>query len=253
MLYKIKSLDGYRLESLDGGIGHVNEFYFDDHHWTIRYLVVNTGTWLTGRQVLISPYALISVNKEDKAISVNLTKKQIEDSPSLESNKPVSRQYEESYHGYYGWPMYWTGSNVWGAYPGIMLERIDPEKPVEKTKGWDSHLRSTNYTSGYHIQSVDGEIGHVDDFIIDDENWTIRYLVVSTTNWFPGKKVLISPEWIDSISWSKSRVFVNLTRDAIKGSPEYTAESLLSRDYESKLHGHYDRQGYWLDDSTTRK
>jgi uncharacterized protein YrrD len=248
MLYKSKTLKGYRLHSRDGVIGKVEEFYFDDHYWTIRYLVADTGNWLTGRQVLLSPYALAGVETEEPHITVDLTQKQIEDSPSLNSDKPVSRQFEEAYYGYYGWPMYWGGSYMWGAYPYDPYMVRDREMGGESTQGektWDSRLRSTHDVSGHHIQAADGEIGHVEDFIIDDETWAIRYLVIDTRNWWPGKKVLVSPHWIERVSWSESKVFVNLSRDAIKESPEYTEESLLTRDYETGLHRHYDQPGYW--------
>ncbi|MBA3028630.1 MAG: PRC-barrel domain containing protein [Desulfobacteraceae bacterium] len=250
MLSKAKTIQGYKLASLDGEIGKVKEFYFDDQYWAIRYLVADTGNWLTGRQVLISPYAVVSVNKEDQLLAVDLTKKQIEDSPSLNSDKPVSRQFEEAYYGYYGWPGYWGGSSMWGVYPYIVRDR---EKWIESNRAeqasWDPHLRSTHDVSGHHIQAADGEIGHVEDFIFDDETWAIRYLIVDTRNWWPGKKVLISPQWIERVSWSESKVFINLSRETIKQSPEYTEESLLTRDYETGLHGHYHLQGYWVDES----
>ena len=254
MLLKAKTLKSYVLDSLDGEIGKVKEFYFDDKHWAIRYLVADTGNWLTGRQVLISPYALAAANKEEQHIAVDLTKKQIEDSPSLNSDKPVSRQFEESYYGYYGMPVYWGGSYMWGAYPYIVRDR---EKWREFTQGekasWDPHLRSTHDVSGHHIQATDGEIGHVEDFIIDDETWAIRYLIIDTQDWWPGKKVLLSPQWIERVSWNESKVFVNLLRETIKQSPEYTEESLLTRDYETGLHRHYNRQGYWVDELTAKE
>jgi sporulation protein YlmC with PRC-barrel domain len=251
MLNKAQTLKGYKLHSLDGEIGKIKEFYFDDHYWTIRYLVADTGNWLTGTQVLISPYALAAVNKKEQYISIDLTKKQIEDSPSLNTDKPVSRQFEESYYEYYGWPLYWGGPFMWGYYPSYPYIERDREKWREPTQGenaWDPHLRSTQDVSGHHIQATDGYIGHVEDFIIDDETWAIRYLIVATQNWWPGKKVLVSPQWIERVSWSESTVFVNLTRDAIRQSPEYTEESLLTRDYETGLHRHYDRQAYWIED-----
>ncbi len=259
MLNKAKTLKGYKLHSLDGEIGKVKEFYFDDHHWTIRYLVADTGNWLMGRQVLISPYAMIAVNKEEQYITIDLTKKQIEDGPSLDSDKPVSRQFEETYYGYYGWPVYWGGPFMWGSYPYIMR---DPEKRRDYTtsytqvqKAWNPHLRSTHEVSGYHIQAADGVIGHVEDFIIDDETWAIRYLIIDTRNWWPGKKVLVSLQWIERVSWSESKVFVNLSRQTIKQSPEYMDESLLTRDYETQLHLHYNRQRYWIDElaATTKE
>ena len=249
MLIKAKTLKGYTLHSLDGEIGKVNEFYFDDHHWAIRYLVVDTGTWLDERQVLISPYALGAVNHEAHNIAINLTKKQIEESPSLSTHRPVSRQFEESYYGYYGWPVYWSGPYMWGPYPHILRDpRAWENATPPHTKSWDAHLRSTHDVSGHHLQAADGKIGHVEDFIIDDEAWAIRYLIIDTRNWLPGKKVLVSPQWIDRVSWDESKVFVNLTRNVIEESPEYTGVSLLTREYEDRLHRHYHRHGYWAEE-----
>jgi uncharacterized protein YrrD len=247
MLIKAKTLNDYTLDSYDGEIGKVMEFYFDDRHWTIRYLVADTGDWLTGRKVLISPHALVAVVTEEQHITVNLSKKQIEESPSLDSDKPVSRQFEEEYYGYYEWPMYWAGPYMWGAYPYIVREGNRFEEVTKDEKTWDPHLRSTQEVHGYHIQAEDGEIGHVEDFIIDADTWAIRYLIVNTQNWWPGKKVLVSPHWIKSVNWSESKVVVNLPCEIIKQSPEYTDDSLLTRDYEAGLHRHYNRQGYWVD------
>jgi len=254
MLNKVKTLKGYKLDSLDGEFGKVKEFYFDDHHWTIRYLVADTGSWLTGRQVLISPYALVAAIKAEEHIAVNLTKKEIEGSPSLDSDKPVSKQFEQEYYSYYDYPSYMMGPFRWGLYPQLMLNRegrandkLNNNTPQEDA--WDPHLRSTNAVHGHHIQAMDGEIGHVEDFIIDDETWAIRYLVVDTKNWWPGKKVLVSPQWIESLNWEERKVFVNLSREAIKQCPEYTEESLLTRDFEALLHQHYQREGYWSEKS----
>ena len=247
-LNKTKTLEGYKLDSLDGEIGKVKDFYFDDQYWAVRYLVVDTGSWMTFSQVLISPYALIAVNSKEENISINLTKKKIEDSPSLNTNKPVSRQYEDAYYGYYGWPSYWEGDCMWGGYSSIMR---DPKRwglPNKDGKQWDPHLRSTNAVRGYHIQATDGEIGQIEDFIMDDETWAIRYLIIDTKNWWAGKKVLISPKWIESVSWGQSKIFVNVVRETIKQAPEYTDAFLLTRDYETKLHRHYNRQGYWADE-----
>jgi uncharacterized protein YrrD len=245
MLYKVNSLRGYKLDSLNGEIGTVEEFYFDDRHWAIRYLVADTGTWLTGRQVLISPYALVDVNEGKQLVAINLTKKQIEDSPSLNSDQPVSRQFEEGYYGHYGWPTYWDGPYLWGAYPYIARDCENLRESSQGGKPWDPHLRSTREVRGYHLQAADGEIGHVEDYIIDDETWAIRYLIIDTRNWWPGKKVLVSTLWIERVSWSESKVFINISSDLIQQSPEYMDESLLTRDYETILHIHYKRHGYW--------
>jgi sporulation protein YlmC with PRC-barrel domain len=252
MLSIAKTLKGYQLHALDGEIGKVKEFYFDDIHWTVRYLVAKTGNWLTGRQVLISPYALGAVIQSEQDITVKLSKKQIEGSPSLDTDKPVSRQFEETFNQYYGWPMYWDGPYNWGAYPYIVRDRKN-WNPTQGEKTWDAHLRSTHDVSGYHIHATDGEIGHVEDFVIDDETWAIRYLIVDTRNWWPGKRVLVSPQWIERVSWSDSKVFVNLSREAIRQSPEYRMESPPTREYETELHLHYDRLGYWLDEPAGEK
>jgi uncharacterized protein YrrD len=252
MLVKAKELSGYKLDSLNGEIGEVQEFYFDDKYWTIRYLVANSGNWLTGRQVLISPYALVSVQPNTKQISINLSKNQIEESPSLDSDKPVSKQFESSYYGYYGWPMYWGGPYMWGAYSYLARDREEWLETTGREEVWDPNLRSTREVTGYHIQAVDGEIGHVEDFIIDDETWAIRYLVIDTKNWWPGERLLVSPRWIDRVSWSDRKVFIDLSREALKHSPKYSADALLTRDYEDQLHRHYHRPGYWVDEPVAK-
>ena len=247
MLFKTNKLESYKLKGTDGEIGSVKEFYFDDRFWAIRYLVADTGNWLTGRRVLISPYALGNINEEEENIVVNLSVKQIEDSPPLDSDIPVSRQYESAYNDYYEFPEYWHGRLMWGAYPFIIPK---PELKVEKQQekdSWDPHLRSTKDVTGHNIQATDGEIGHVEGFIIDNESWAIRYLVIDTKNWWGGKKVLISPQWIERISWDESKVFVNLTQETIKQSPEYSDDFLLTRNYEDQLYKHYKRKGYWTE------
>ncbi|MDD2853575.1 MAG: PRC-barrel domain-containing protein [Desulfuromonadaceae bacterium] len=247
MLYKAKALKGYTLDSYDGEIGKVMGFYFDDQHWTIRYLVADTGSWLVDKQVLISPYALVNVAKEEQRITINLTNEQIEESPSLNSDKPVSQQFEEDYYKYYEWPVYWAGPYMWGSYADIVRDNTMWLEASPERKERDLHLRSTKEVSGYTIHANDGDIGEIEDFIIDDEMWAIRYLIVNTLNWWPGKKVLLSPQWIKNVSWNESRVFVNLPREVIKQSPEYTDESLVTRAYEDGLHSHYNRQGYWIE------
>lgn len=227
MLHNAKTLTGYALESLNGNIGKVKDLYFDDQHWTIRYLVANTGSWLTGRQVLISPYALVAADEDKQHIEVNLSIEEIEDSPSLDTDKPVSRQFEEDYYAYYDWPMYWGGPYTWGNYPTLIRDKELRKGHKPNGQSWDPHLRSTNSVRGHYIHALDGDIGHVVDFIIDDKTWIIRHIIVDTTNWWPGKKVIISPQHIDRVSWDESKVFVNLTRETIKHSLEHTDTTLL--------------------------
>lgn len=253
MLFKTRGLEKYKLEGAEGNIGNVKEFYFDDKYWAVRYLVADTGNWLVGRQILISPYTIGSIDKEEETIATNLSEKQIEESPSLESDKPVSHQFEVAYYGYYGFPAYWTGSHMWGNDPYLSRDYKNLAKESQKKDAWDPHLRSTIDVRGHHIQANDGEIGHVEDFILDDKTWAIRYLVIDTKNWWGGKKVLISPRWIDKVSWDELKVFVHLSRERIKQSPEYSDDFLLTRDYEDQLHKHYDLKGYWEDESAYNK
>jgi hypothetical protein len=191
------------------------------------------------------------VDRKARTLAVRLTKKQIEGSPSLETAKPVSKQFEESYHAYYGWPIYWSGLYMWGALPYIVSS---PDKPVEsaaKTEHWDPHLRSTRHFTGFIVEGSDGRIGHVDDFVIDDQTWAIRYLIIATHSWWPGKKILIAPKWIESATWDHAGTFkVALRHDAIRSAPEYTELALLTRDHEEAMHRHYERPAYWSDEES---
>jgi hypothetical protein len=250
MLHQAKTLKGYSLQGLDGDIGMVKEFYFDDHHWTIRYLVAEPDRQYGDHKVLISPHALKAVSAKEKTIAVDLTKKRIQESPSWDNDKPVSRQrqFEENYYSYYGWPAYWEGPFQWGDYPYLGGPYPVRTKSGPGGKKTDSHLRSTDQVTGYFIHALDGDLGYVDDFLIDDETWAIRYLIVDTRNWWPGRKVLISPRWVDNVSWEKSKVSVHLSREVIRQSPEFQAGSLVTREYETELHGHYNHRGYWVDE-----
>jgi len=252
MLLQAKDFKALKLRALDGDIGKANEFYFDDKHWTVRYLVADTGGWLVGRQVLISPYALSPADTGEGVLPVNLTMKQIENGPSLTSHQPVSRQFEVDYYAYYEWPYYGNGVHPWGAGPYIVRDPDLQSKVAQSKHTWDPHLHSTHDVAGLHIHALDGSIGHVEDFVIDEETWSIRYLIVDTNNWWAGKRILVSPQWIARISWDESTVHVNLSREDIKQAPEYLPES-LTRDYEAELHGHYGKRVYWADELSAKK
>ena len=253
MLRNVTRLKGFTIRARDGEIGTLDQFYFDDESWAIRYLVVNTGGWLSGRLVLVSPLALRQAEWQSKALDLALTKKQIEDSPPVDTHKPVSRQHEALYLGYYGYPYYWGGPNLWGlaSYPaGLTVQRgaVTDAEALRANAGKesaDSHLRSTAEVTGYHIEAPDGEFGHVKDFLVDDETWAIRYLEVDTRNWWPGKKVLVSPQWIDNVSWPDAKVYIDLSRETIKNGPEYIESIPVTREYENRLYDYYDRSPYW--------
>jgi sporulation protein YlmC with PRC-barrel domain len=226
MLRIIKQLYGEKLGTSEGAIGHIKDFYFDDQKWAVRYVVVDTGSWLSARLVLISPDAFGDLHHDGKVLLVNLTRKQIENSPSIETHKPVSRQYEEEYYQYYGFPSYWHGDAMRGMH--CFPEIPPPPYPLQSTQAIvggphyadDPHLRSTQAVSGYHIQASDGMIGHVTDFMMDDKSWAIRHLVVESGHWFFGKEVLIPLSKINRISYVESKVFVSLTKEAIRKASE---------------------------------
>ena len=218
MLRSIKQLYGNQLGASDGEIGHVKDFYFDDQNWAIRYLIADTGTWLPGRQVLISPYSLGRLDQNEKILRVNLTRKQIENSPSIDLHKPVSRQYEEEYHRYFGWPYYWQGEALWGLSGFPILEIPGeplPTKPAAlsglQPERRDTHLRSTQAVNGYHLQTSEGNIGHVCDFMIDAGSWAIGQLAVKTGHRLSGTEMLIATKEVDRISYEESTVFASLT------------------------------------------
>jgi uncharacterized protein YrrD len=219
MLKNIKELYGSRLAALDGDLGHVKDFYFDDKAWVVRYLVADTGAWLTGRLVLVSPHAFGRFNQGGKVLQINLTRAQIEKSPSIESHRPVSRQYEIDYYRYYGWPAYWSGNALWG-FGGLPMaaspSKVEMDDRVQPHHKDDKHLRSTHEVTGYEIQTTDGAIGQVSGLMVDDRSWLVHELVVETGHWYSGKEILVSPSKIERISYEDSKVFVSLTKEDIK-------------------------------------
>jgi hypothetical protein len=225
MLRSLKQLYGNQLAALDGDIGHVKDFYFDDESWAVRYVVADTGSWLTGRQVLISPHAFRRLLQAEKVLRVNLTKKQIEDSPALASHKTVSRQYEEEYHLHYGWPYYWQGDALWGM-SGVPLVQL-PARPLQvespqanggRVKNADAHLRSAQAVTGYALEASDGTAGHVCDFMMDGQSWHVRELVIKIGHRFSGKEVRVPTTKVSRISYDRSTVFLNMTKDAVEQS-----------------------------------
>jgi hypothetical protein len=242
MLRSVEKLFEDKLAASDGEIGRVNDFYFDDQNWAVRYLVADTGSWMPGRLVLISPHALGTLYQAGRILLVNLTRQEIENSPLIESHKPVSRQYEEEYHRYYGWPFYWQGDQLWGMSAFPIASAPSGRSPGKqstgkggKRKSGDPHLRSTKAIIGYHIQATDEVFGHVTDFVLDDKDWTIRQVVLDTGHWLQGKRVMISPSQINRISWDESRVHVDLTKEAILGSPVFDPASFGIREHDPRI------------------
>jgi hypothetical protein len=254
MLTHAKKLEGFTIRAIDGDIGRVRDLYFDDEHWHVRYVVVDTGSWLKGRTVLLSTSVLCALETSAQAMSVGLTQEQVRGSPHVDTAKPVSRQHEEQLHQYYAWPYYWGGPLVGGGLGTPVAAGVAPtaeaiqearaaEQAVrdEGEERAEAHLRSVADIRNYHIQASDGALGHVEDVLVEEGIWAVRYFVVDTRNWWPGRKVLVSPRWIDRISWLESSVWIDLTRDEIKAGPEFDPASPPASEFTDRLEAHYRR------------
>jgi hypothetical protein len=247
MLRSLKDIQTYKVHAVDGDIGSVHSFLFDDHEWIVRYLVVDLGGWLSGRKVLVSPNIIQKADGEQKILFVALPKKKIKESPDIDKDKPVSRkkELETKKHDL---PIYWGAT---GKAPYVFTHLPPPKMESGEGSGLNeekeaSYLRSSKEVMDYRIEARDGEIGHVEDFIVENEvPWNIRYIAIDTRNWLPGRKVLISPHWAKRISWALKELFVDLSMDDIKNSPEFVPDMPVNREYEDKLYDYYGRPKYW--------
>jgi uncharacterized protein YrrD len=240
-LRRIRELTDLTILATDGEIGKVQEVYFDDRSWAVRYLIVKAGGWLLSREVLLAPAAVGEIDDAAGTMKVALTKDQIRHAPSIEAAKPLSREYEEAYFRHFQWAPYWEpGPTAWSSslpYPETPPMPIDTTLPADAPK--NPHLRSSNEVIGYAIQAKNGNIGHVEDLVVDDEGWTVRYIEVDTRNWLPGKKVLLQTMRIDHISWAERSVAVMLTQEVIESAPAYDPSKLITPAYEVQLFKHY--------------
>jgi hypothetical protein len=249
MLCNASSISGYIIAASDGPIGTVSDFLFDDKSWLVRWMVVDTGKWLPGRKVLLPPFVLGHPDSTAREFSVRLTMQQVKDSPDIDTDRPVSRQMETHIYDYYGWSPYWGDGLYMGGYgyvggvmaaaPALGSQRREVEIAAARQIDGDPHLRSTEAITGYHIHASDGAIGHVEDFLLGDADWSIRYLVVDTKNWWPGKHVLISPRSARDIDWEHRLVNLSVDRQRVKDSPPYDASSAVDRAYEDDFRNHY--------------
>jgi hypothetical protein len=238
MLIVQTSLKEYEVHAKDGRIGKIEDCLFDQRNWKIRWLVLDTGTWLSGRQVLIHPSAFSRPDPRRSVLSVQLTKAQIEASPEISTDQPVSQQMELNVYGYYGWNSMWGVPGYFAGYPMAM------DLPADDGRAGDPNLRSMHAIEDYHIEASDGAIGHLENFILDDTDWEVRYLVVDTKNWWIGKRVLLSPFAVRDVSWAERQVRVGVTREQVKGSPPWNPEELVDESYQKRLHSYYSWPAY---------
>lgn len=248
MLRNASDIHGYDISASDGTLGTVSDFLFDDVTWRIRWLVVETGGWLLGRKVLLPPSALGHLDAEQREFSVKLTRQQVQDSPDIDTDRPVSRQLESGVYDYYGWYPYWSTGLYVGGYGALVGAGVSPalaaraheEEKIEKhLDDEDPHLCSVAAMTGYHIHASDGAIGHVETILLEEADWSIHYLVVDTKNWLPGKSVLIAPRSVRKIDWAERQVTLDVDRQRVKDSPAYDAAVTVDRAYEALFHNYY--------------
>ncbi len=255
MLHRVNGLHGFELRATDGEIGHVHDFLIDDKGWPVRYMVAETRL-IFGRRVLLAPECLGRPDRAHRQVPVALTKEKIRNSPHLDTDQPVSRQHETALHGYYGWAPYWggafgTGDPAFGMGPHLVypprpetMGRSETGAPEEA--GGDPHLRSLREIDGYDVGATNGEVvGTASDFLIDDDGWIVRYLVVDTGHWLPGRKVLVAPGWAKRVEWIDRTIELELDRDRVASAPEYDPDAGFGRPYEAELHDHYGFKPYW--------
>lgn len=258
MLHTLSDLKNLAIHASDGDIGLIKDFYFDDKQWVIRYLVVETGSWLFSKKILLSPISIKELNQEDKTLTVSISRAQVKNSPDVDSEKPVSKQYEVDFMGYYGYPYYWGKTGLWGnegspnmispGYYSVAPQPDDfgaPDKFADVnaalSRDTDHHLRSSDAVTGYHLDAIDGELGHLQGILIDIDTWAIRYLIINTSNWWLGHLVLIAPKWIKEVSWPTSKIYVDMTQQQVKDAPTFDPSVPFTLEHEHSLQTHYGR------------
>jgi uncharacterized protein YrrD len=252
VMRSMKNLLGFSVNGRIDALGEIHDLFLDDFEWVVRYLVVDTGSWLARRKILISPYSVNRIDNEENKIQTSLDYERIKDSPHIDTDRPISRQKEVELANYYQWPYYWEPGKFPGfgpegvaAYPLEELGReIEPGKksPAERE---DTNLRSLREVRGYDLHSRDGDFGRLSDFLFTEENWKILYIVVDTGNFLSVRQVVVSPEWIEQISWDEARIYIDLSKESIANSPEFEPEEYLDRAYEERLYDHYQKKKYW--------
>ena len=225
MLKAMESLRSFQIVATDGQIGKATDLLFDDAEWTVRHIVVDMGGLFTGKSVLISPHAVAAIDPNSERIEVNLTRQEIQDAPSIDTDLPVSRQFETDFYDYYHLPYYWTGPYVWGPWLRPVGASIPPaskerqEELAAVRERFNPNLRSFKKVNGYRIEATDGAMGDIEDVLFDDEDWSVRYLVVDTSKFLPSKDVYVPRDAVREVDWEYSTVRLNLTKEQLKNMP----------------------------------
>jgi hypothetical protein len=248
MLKNASDITGCAIDATDGQIGSIVDLLLDEDGWPVRWAVVDTGGWLSGRQVLIPPSALEGFDPTGPSFAVNLTRDQVADSPGIDDDAPVDRQHETNLYRHYGWHPYWTPYPVTPIGAPIPAHLGPVEVPAEveaEVERGDPHLRSAGEVTGYYVHASDGDIGHVEDFLVDVDAWIVRYAVIDTRNWWPGRKVLVATQAITMVDWAEGAITLDLTRDRVRNAPEYDPSMTIDKEFEQRFHGYYGYPFYW--------
>jgi sporulation protein YlmC with PRC-barrel domain len=229
MLRQMETLKSYEVIGKDGELGKLDDFLIDDAEWTVRELVVRSGSWLAGRRVVILPHSVIGIDTEEKAVGVSLTRQQIEDAPvaPLDADNLLARHFESVLYDYYAFPYYWMGPYLWGysILPnGVAEAEVGGGKAEEIKRLRESqirHVRSFQVANGFSIRCRDGAMGDVEDMIFDDKSWSVSYLVVDTSKYLFGKNVLVPPEAIKEVNWLEATIYLDMTKAEVEARPKF--------------------------------
>lgn len=202
----LKQLLGYKISAIDGEIGKVKEFYFDETSWTVRYIIVETGSLFFGRKVMISTQAIIDAQWETEHFLTNMTIQQIENSPKVDDGKQLTRGQEILLNQHYNWKSYWDAS----------IQKI--------ADGSNSYLVHANDLTGYQLIASDGQVGNIKDLIVAKASWKINSIVIDAFKTSPAKEILLSPKWIKEINADRSAAVSDHTTAEIKSNPAYNPE-----------------------------
>jgi hypothetical protein len=207
---------GSTLTATDGRVGRVRDVLFDDRTWSVEYLVVHTGRWLSGHTVLLVPSALATIDAQRHAVRARLTRDEVDAAPPMDAHPSVSRMHEARLSEYlaFPWPAYWAGPDQRGEVPAPAiawarrLARVLPRRPARV----EGHIRSLRAITGYAIEATDGRTGRVVDLLAGDDPWTIDALAVDVRRWWPGPRVRVAISHVTGIDWVGRSVHVDLTR-----------------------------------------
>jgi sporulation protein YlmC with PRC-barrel domain len=277
MLRSLESIRGHSISATDGEVGSVSDFVLDGGTWKVRYLVVNTGSWLSERLVLLPPDVTIASDWNRNRVDVALTREQVKNSPGIEGHETASQKAEAESSGHHGWSHVFSVRGgaapaarpvpPFGAMPSRVLESEVPSagrtslEDVPRTdsgtlpdeKATDKRdeprdedaLYSYRELTKYEASAEDGVVGKVVDVVVDDRAWDARYLVIVTGGWLRGRTVVVAPQWVRFVNWRGKDIRLDVTRGEVEGSPVFDPESPINRVFEERLYDYYGRPRYW--------